>query len=109
MMESADGESEFVADLSTERARLRETNVMGFRGCSTADDAWLRGDEFAVLLVAQADGLRCNATAAYGRGARRGCRARGWVFHRRKERLFNRRSESQCRRRLRLLLSRGGR
>src|SRR5271157_4416770 len=99
-METADGDGVFVADLSTERARLRETNMMGFRGRSAAHDAGLRGDEFAVLLVAQPNGLRRNATPTDGCGSRRGRRGRGWVSHRRKERLFNRRSGSFFRRRL---------
>ena len=36
---------------------------MRLGGRATADDAGSRGDEFTVLLVAQTDGLRRNATA----------------------------------------------
>ena len=52
MMEPADWDGVFVADLPVKRARLRKANVMGFGGGATADDAGLRGNEFAVLLVA---------------------------------------------------------
>ena len=50
--------------LAAERARLREANVMRFGRRAAAHDAWLRGDEFAVLLVAQTNGLRRNPAAA---------------------------------------------
>ena len=63
MMEPADGNRIFVADLSAERARLGEANVVRFGGSPPADDAGLGGDELAVLLIAQANGLRRNATA----------------------------------------------
>jgi hypothetical protein len=53
----------FVADPSGECARLGKANVTGFRGCSAPDDATLCGDERAVLLLAQADGLRRNAAS----------------------------------------------
>src|SRR5271166_7177853 len=99
-METADRHRVLVADLSTERARLGETNVMRCGRHPAAVDAWLRGDEFAVLLVAQPNGLRHNATTTYGCGSRRDCRALGWVSHRRKERLFSRGSGSLFRRRL---------
>ena len=59
MMEPADGNRVFVADLSAERTKLGQAKVMGLRGCSAADYAGLCGDEFAVLLVTQANGLRC--------------------------------------------------
>jgi hypothetical protein len=62
VMKSADGNRVFVADLAAERARLGEANVMGLGGCAAADDAGLRGDELAVLLVAQTNGLSGNAT-----------------------------------------------
>ena len=57
MMEPADGDRVFVADLAAERARLGEANVMRFGRRPAADDAGLSGDELAVLLVAQANGL----------------------------------------------------
>ena len=63
MMDPADWDRVFVADLAAERAGLGKANVMRFGGRAAADDAGLRGDEFAVLLVAQTDGLRRNATA----------------------------------------------
>src|ERR1700677_3413037 len=63
MMDPADRDRVFVADLAVKRARLRKANVMRLGGRAAADDAGLRGDEFAVLLVAQTDGLRRRATA----------------------------------------------
>ena len=66
-MEPADGDRVFVADLSAERAGLGKANVMRFGRRPAADNAWLRGDELAVLLVAQTNGLRRNATAADAR------------------------------------------
>ena len=62
MMEPADRDGVFVADLAAERVRLSKANVMGFGGRAAADDARLRGDELAVLLVAQTNGLSDNAT-----------------------------------------------
>jgi hypothetical protein len=53
MMEPADWDCVFVADLSAECARLGKANVVGFGGHPAADDAGLRGDELAVFLVAQ--------------------------------------------------------
>ena len=41
---------------------------MRFGGPATADDAGLRGDESAMLLIAQTDGLRCNAASDDYRG-----------------------------------------
>ncbi len=64
MMEPAERDREFVADLAVQRARLREAKVMCFGGRAAADDAGLHGDEFAVLLVAQTNGLGCDAAAA---------------------------------------------
>ena len=61
-MEPADRDGVFAADLAAERARLSKANVMGFGGRAAADDARLRGDELAVLLVAPTNGLSDNAT-----------------------------------------------
>ena len=61
-MESADGDRVLVADFSAQRAWLCEANVMRFGWRPTADDARLRGDELAVLLIAQSNGFRCDAT-----------------------------------------------
>ena len=63
MMDAADWDGVFVADLAAERARLGKANVVRFGGRAAADDAGLRGDEFAVLLVAQTDGLRRKAAS----------------------------------------------
>ena len=61
MMKPADWDCVFVADLAAERARLGEANVMRFGRSPTANNAGLRGDELAVLLIAQANGFRRNA------------------------------------------------
>ena len=63
-MDPADGDCIFVADLAAERARLGKANVMRFGGRTAANDAGLRGDELAVLLVAQTDSLRRDPTTA---------------------------------------------
>jgi hypothetical protein len=52
VMEAAYWDREFVADLATQRLRLGETKMMRFRRNAAADEAWLLGHEFAVLLVA---------------------------------------------------------
>ncbi len=52
MMESTDRDRVFVADLAAERAWLRKAKVVRFGGRAAAYDAGLRGDEFAVLLIA---------------------------------------------------------
>ncbi len=66
VVETADGDCVFVADLSAERARLSEANVMRLRGRPAADDAGLSGDEFAVLFIAQPNGLRRHAASYAG-------------------------------------------
>ncbi len=65
VMEPADWDRILVADLATKGARLREANVMRFGGGTAANDAGLEGDKLAVLLIAQANGFRRNASAAY--------------------------------------------
>jgi SH3-like domain-containing protein len=50
VMDPADWRREFIADPAGERAWLREPNVMRLGRRAAAHDAWLRGDEFAVLL-----------------------------------------------------------
>src|SRR5260370_41592950 len=68
MMEPADWDRVFVADFAVQRARLRKAKVVRLGGCAAAYDARLRGYEFAVLLVAQTNGLpRDAATANNGR------------------------------------------
>ena len=63
MMEATDRDRVFVADLAPDRARLGEANVMRLARRPAADNAGLSGYELAVLLVAQANGLRCDAPA----------------------------------------------
>ena len=56
-MKPTDRNRVLVADFSAECARLSEANVMRLSWRPAADDAGLRGDKFAVLLVAQANGF----------------------------------------------------
>src|SRR5271165_2652988 len=78
VMEATDGDRVLVADFSAERARLGEANMMRLARPPAADDALLCGDELAVLLVAQADGLWGQPTTASlpGQDDRRGSRGR---------------------------------
>ena len=87
-MEATDGDRVLVADFSAERARLGEANMMRLARPPAADDARLCGDELAVLLVAQADGLWGQPTTASlpGQDDRRGSRGVG----RSEERFFGR-------------------
>ena len=55
MVEAADGNGVFVADLAAERTRLGEANVVRFARGPPAHDAGLGCDIFAVLLVAKPD------------------------------------------------------
>ena len=66
MMDPADCHGVFVAYFSAEGPRLRKAKVMHFGGRAAAYEARLSGDEFAVLLVAQTNGLRRNPTARRG-------------------------------------------
>ena len=65
MMRATDRDGIFVADLSSERAGLGESKMMRIRRRAAAYDAGLAGYEFAMLLVAQANGL-AHHTAADG-------------------------------------------
>ena len=63
MVEPADRDRVFVADFPVERAGLRKANVMGFGWHAAANKTGLRGDELAMLFVAQTNGLCSNAPA----------------------------------------------
>ena len=90
-MEAADGDGVFIADLAAESARLGEANVMRLARRAATDDAWLRGDVLAVLLVAQADGLGRNATVVRAGGPGQKNWVSGGVINRGGERFFDRR------------------
>jgi len=62
-MQSTDRDRVLVADLAAKRARLGEADMVRFAWRATANDARLRRDELAVLLVSQADGLGGDASA----------------------------------------------
>jgi hypothetical protein len=52
MMDPTQGDNEFVADLSAERARLHEAKMVGIGGLSPAHEACLLGDDSEMLLIA---------------------------------------------------------
>jgi hypothetical protein len=62
VMEATDRNSVLVADLSAERARLGEAEMMRLAWSPPADHAGLRCDELAMLLVAEADHFGRHAT-----------------------------------------------
>src|ERR1700722_16582062 len=57
MVQATDRHRELVADLAPEGAGLGKTQVVGINGRAPADEAGLVGDEFAVVLVAESNGL----------------------------------------------------
>ena len=57
MVDTAHWDSEFVADLAAQRAWLGKAQMVGVCGQTAANQAGLGGDELAVVLVAQTDGL----------------------------------------------------
>ena len=61
VMKAANRDGVLITDLAAKRARLSKAEMMGFCRASAADEAGLRGDELAVLLVSQANGLGRNA------------------------------------------------
>jgi len=65
MMRATDRDRVFVADLSSERAGLGRTKMVGFSRRAAAHDAGLAGHESSMLLVTQANGL-AHDTAADG-------------------------------------------
>ena len=110
MVQPADRDCVFIADLSAESTGLSKPNVMGLGRRAAAHDAWLSPDELTVLLVAQANGFRRNATAPGAsviRGNwRRDCDC---IFNRSDKWLPNRRFRIFCRRRMQLFLTSGRR
>jgi hypothetical protein len=52
VVHAAERDSKLVADLATERAGLREPEMMGVRGLPPADQAGLQGDVLEMFLVA---------------------------------------------------------
>jgi hypothetical protein len=84
VVQPADRNRVFVADLTAERAGLGETNVVGFGRRAAINDAGLRGDELAVLFVAQPNGLGRNAATARA-SPRQDDKSRRWVLNRRNE------------------------
>ena len=64
VVQPADRDCVFIAHLSAESTGLSKPNVMGLGWRAAAHNARLSPDELAVLLVAQADGFRRNATAS---------------------------------------------
>ena len=62
MMEATEGNRVLVADLSAERPWLGEAEMMRLARRPAADHTGLRGDELAMLLVAEADHFGRHAT-----------------------------------------------
>ena len=58
MVTSAQGDSEFVADLPPERSALREAKVMSIRGSPAADQTRMCGDKLDMIAVTNAPWLR---------------------------------------------------
>jgi hypothetical protein len=54
MVNTTERDRELVADLATERTRLRRTKMMGIRGLTPADQAGLRGNKLTMRSVADA-------------------------------------------------------
>jgi hypothetical protein len=109
-VQPADRDCVFIAHLSAESAGLSKPNVMGLGRRAAAHDAWLSPDELTVLLVAQANGFRRNATepdASVIRGNRR--RDCDCIFNHSDKWLPNRRFGIFCRRRMQLFLTSGRR
>ena len=83
VVDTAHRDSELVADFAPERARLGKAQMVGICGRTAAHQAGLGGDELAMVLVAQTDGLgRYPASAVPNSPYRRrflgyfGCRIR---------------------------------
>ncbi len=64
MMEATNRNRELVADLAAQRTRLRKTEMMRIGRFAAAHHARLLGHEFAVVLIAQANGFARKAGAA---------------------------------------------
>ena len=108
MMEATNWDGVFVADFAAERARLGKANVMRLARRPAADDAGLGCYIFAVLLVAQANGLDRNTATARAGGPGREDRGSGGVVDRGGERFFNRRIGFFLQRRLRFFRETSG-
>ena len=57
MMKATNRYCEFIADLASQRSRLREAKMVRIGGFAAAHDARLLGHEFEVVLIAQPNGL----------------------------------------------------
>jgi hypothetical protein len=79
MMPATEWDRELIADLAAERARLRESEVVGVRGVAAANETRLLGHIAKVLPVAIAtrgsdredaivDALRLTSVSAFGGG-----------------------------------------
>jgi hypothetical protein len=67
MVDATHRNGELVADLAAERPRLGKTQMVRIGGGAAAHDAGLRGDEFAVVLVSQPNGLGRHVATADAR------------------------------------------
>jgi hypothetical protein len=64
VVEATDRNGELVADFAAERPRLSKTQMVGVGRRAAAHQAWQGGNELAVVLVAQANGLGRHAARA---------------------------------------------
>jgi hypothetical protein len=67
MVDATHRNGELITDLAAERPRLRKTQMMGIGRRTAAHQAWLGRNEFAVVFVAQANGLGRHAATAAAR------------------------------------------
>ena len=81
MMEATDWNRILIAHFSAKRARLGEAQMMRLAWRTAADDTGLRGDELAMLLVAESDRFGRHATARSLGGEDVGSQCRGIGGH----------------------------
>src|SRR5271169_2343539 len=63
VMSTTQRHGELIADLAPERPALREAQMVGVRGASTAYQTWLFGNKLEMVLVANAPRLRVDQPA----------------------------------------------
>jgi hypothetical protein len=104
MVQPADRDCVSIAHLSAESTGLSKPNVMGLGWRAAAHNARLGRDELSVLLVAQANGFRRNATAPGASVIQGNCRRDcDCILNRSNKWLLDLRFRILCRRRMQLL------
>jgi len=64
MVGPTQGDGKLITDFAAERPRLSKTQMVGIGRCAAAHQAGLGGNEFAMVAVAQANGLGRHAATA---------------------------------------------